>query len=123
MKDNYSIFEYDHKPVVVSTIHVEARNDPHWEFPLHSHKEELELSLVIRGRVSIYCSREIKELKEGDLIINNADVLHGERSVPSDPVEQLCLSLKGVHLKDFEPNHMLAGSSLPVLPLPSVISR
>ena len=86
MTNDPSIFQSDHSPVIMSAIHVQAKNDPHWEFPLHSHKDELELSLVIGGKANVYCNRKIIEVSEGDLIVKNCNSLHGEKSVPQDPI-------------------------------------
>ena len=117
MENDITIFQSGHSPVIMSTIHVQAKNDPHWEFPLHSHKDELELSLVIDGKANVYCNRKIIEVSTGDLIVKNCDTLHGEKSVPQDPIEQLCLSMKGIQVKGFPKNHLISGTITPILHL------
>lgn len=105
----------DLSPEIRNMIHITAESDPCWKFPLHSHNEHLELSLVLCGSGVLYCSGRIFHIGKGDPIIKNAGVLHAENSVRTDPLEQICFSISGIHAKGLPPNHLLPDMEVPVI--------
>lgn len=110
-------FDKNHNIHDISTVHVDATNNPHWEFPLHTHKNKLELSLIVQGEANIYCNGRMFRTGKKDILIKNRGVLHGERSVPENPIIQLCLSVSGVHFLNHEENVMIPEHLPPLIHL------
>lgn len=111
MKRSYECFS----PKIEKMIHIAAGDEPCWKFPLHSHNDQLELSLVLAGSGTLYCSGQILMIRQGDLIVKNAGVLHAEYSDCADPLEQVCFSLSGVQAEGRPLNHLLSRGASPVI--------
>ena len=111
MKRSYECFS----PKIEKMIHIAAGDEPCWKFPLHSHNDQLELSLVLAGSGTLYCSGQILMIRQGDLIAKNAGVLHAEYSDCADPLEQVCFSLSGVQAEGRPLNHLLSRGASPVI--------
>ncbi|MBQ6582728.1 MAG: AraC family transcriptional regulator [Mogibacterium sp.] len=86
-----------------------------WSFPLHTHSDLLEISLIVAGKARFECNRVKYTLKPGDLIVKNAGVLHSETSSPEDGFEQYCLGISGVQFPDMPPDTMVPEGISPVI--------
>ena len=95
--------------------YIQAKNLPDWSFSLHSHKDALELSLVLDGKALIYCDGKSYTVTAGDLVIKNAHILHAEETDKSMPIEQICLSITGIHLHGLQTNCLIPDGSCPVI--------
>ena len=105
-------------PSLTSISYIQARDTPEWEFPLHLHRDALEISVVLCGRASMYWAGNIFPIEEGDVIIKNAGVLHAERSDPLAPIEQICVSFTGFQLSDRPENQPFPIGLPPILRQP-----
>ncbi len=94
---------------------VAEKNDKPWSFSLHSHKDLLEISLIISGKASFDCDHISYTLVPGDLVIKNVGVLHSEISSPEDGFEQYCLGISGVSAPDMPPNTLIPDDICPVI--------
>lgn len=108
------IFEfYDVK--LTDITYIQTQKQRNWSFPLHSHKDSLELSLIIDGKGYLYCDRKSYEITSGDLIIKNPHILHAEKTNHEFPLEQICLSINGIQLPGLETNYFLEAEACPVI--------
>ena len=94
----------DH-PSVKEIVYVAPQ--PDWSFPLHSHEESAELSLVLRGRGTFYASNKKHGIEKGMLVIKNPGVSHSEKSDPDDPLEQICIEVTGIQAEGLPENYVL----------------
>jgi AraC-like DNA-binding protein len=109
---------------IVGIIYVQSEQYPDWSFPLHSHENDLELSLVLGGGGTVYYAGKTYHVQAGDLIVKNAAILHSEVTDQKDPIEQICMILTGVRsdgslsaslLPAHTPPILKTGSSFPFL--------
>ena len=99
-----------------NVVLVEARQQPDWAFPLHSHNHHLEISLVQRGEGTFYCEGRSYPMHPGDLVIKNAGVVHAEHTAREAPLRQVCVSFSGVREIENAPGCLLPEAMEPVLP-------
>ena len=86
-----------------------------WEFPLHSHEDFLELSLIINGTADIEYDHLHYSVGAGDIVVKNANIIHSEVSSPDDPIEQFCVAIGGVHVPGMKPDTLLPDGLSPVI--------
>ena len=96
-------------------VPVDARGNPDWAFPLHTHPHHVEISLVQEGGGTFYCEGRSYAMHPGDIIIKNAGLVHAEHTSREHQIRQICISLSGVNEITEKPNCLLAGFSTPVL--------
>lgn len=102
-------------PAMTSISYIQAQDRPDWEFPLHVHEKELEISVILNGEAEMYWAGNIFTVAAGDVVVKNAGVLHAERSNPKDPIEQICVAFQGVRLPDKQENHIFPVGVPPIL--------
>ncbi len=95
--------------------HIQTQTQPDWSFSLHSHPDVLELSLVLNGKGLLYCDGLSFVITAGDLVIKNPNVLHAEETDRNLPLEQICLSITGLHLQGFSANYFIPDKVCPVI--------
>ncbi len=110
-----TIYESDHAPVLRSCIYANAESQTWWSFPLHSHKDALEISLVLSGKGSFICNNQPYSVKEGDIKIKQPMQVYSDYTDPESPIEQMSLLISGIHLTGFPRNHLLSDDYVPVL--------
>ena len=96
--------------------YVHAATDPNWSFHTHSHADTLEISYIFEGQSALYCDEKFYETHPGDLIIKNCNVMHAEKSDIDDPVEQICINIKGIKLENLDENCLLNERINPIFP-------
>lgn len=102
--------------IEISNIsYVYAANDPSWEFHLHSHPDSLELSYVFDGNSAFFYNNKVYETAPGDIIIKNSNVTHAEKSDVLNPIEQVCINIKGVHVINMPENCLLSDNDNPII--------
>lgn len=100
-------------PEIASMVHIETRRNPEWSFPLHVHENELEFSLILDGKGHLYYDKEFFSIQSGDLIIKQTGVLHAEKTDPSQPLEQICVTVSPSDGEDY--GFLLNQPALPVI--------
>ena len=90
---------------------------PDWSFPLHNHEREAELSYVMAGAGTFFHDNRTRIVREGMLVVKNAGLSHAERSDPDNPLEQLCVSVRGVHYEGLPEGHVIPDDADPLLEL------
>ena len=109
------IFDKKHNPVLLSCIYANAESQTWWSFPLHSHKNALEISLVLSGKGTFFCNNQPYSVKEGDIKIKQPGQVYSDYTDPDDPIEQMSLLISGIHLLDLPENHLMQDNYAPVL--------
>lgn len=103
------LFEADHSPALGKCFHIKP--DCMWSFPAHSHDDCVELSFAVAGKSVCYCEG-IRYVFQKDMVfIKNRGMIHSEMSDHEDPVDELDITLHGVHVKGFAPDCIVSDSS------------
>ena len=100
---------------ITNVNYVRAKLDPNWSFHMHSHPDTLELSYVIDGKSALYCGEKFYETQPGDLIIKNSNVMHAEKSDLQNPIEQVCINIKGITVEGLPDNYLLKPGVEPII--------
>lgn len=80
-----------------------------WREVPHDHKF-LEIIFVTDGKGTVAIEDKVFEVKRGDLLIYNADVMHFEKSNETDPMEILFVAYDKLEITDLPPNWLLPPS-------------
>lgn len=100
---------------ITNLNYIHAATDPNWSFHLHSHPDTVEISYIFSGQSALYCGNKLYETHPGDLIIKNSNVVHAEKSDIQNPIEQVCLNIKGIHLENMDENTLLLNNNSPLI--------
>ena len=101
--EHYYSFKLKPRLLYVGTLN---KNEKWGEDP-HSH-DFTELLFVLDGRGTIeIVDGETREVKKGDMVIYNADVIHSEQSSKEDPLEIVFIGIDRININDLPANHML----------------
>ena len=112
LSDNTNLFS---NVSIANLNYINASSDPDWSFHLHSHPDTLELSYVFSGQSALYCGDKIYETRPGDFILKNCNVIHAEKSDIHNPIEQICINIRGIHIQKMPENCIITSSQCPVL--------
>lgn len=77
-----------------------------WSEKLHSHTF-CEIIFIVDGRGTITIGDESREVKKGDIVIYNPDVMHAEESSETEPLEIKFMALDRLEITDLPRNHLL----------------
>ena len=83
---------------------------------LHKHDDCCEILLVFDGKSKYVVGDHLYSVREGDLIINNCDMLHEDILEEGDSVSYYCISINSLSLKGLPENHLIADDLCPVIP-------
>ncbi len=82
---------------------------------LHKHKDRFELLFIRSGSGSYIVDNEIYEVKAGNLIVCNADVLHDEVPKYNHELSMLSIAIDHLQLEGLPENHLIPDNIIPVL--------
>lgn len=83
---------------------------------LHKHDDFLEV-LFVRSGTGVYIVNEKRyPIREGDLILCNAGVLHDEDPSCSVELNTLCVAVTDLQLPGLPPNHLIDDAYTPIFP-------
>ena len=103
------------KGISISNLsYIHAASDPNWSFHTHSHLDTLEISYVFAGQSALYCGEKFYETHPGDIIIKNCNVMHAEKSDKNNPIEQICINIKGIKIPGCPENTIISEDDTPV---------
>lgn len=92
----------------------EEHNNRHSRLP-HAHKDFLELFYVYSGTGRYMVNDRSYDIQEGDIVICNAGVLHGENPSDSRQVRSYCVGISQVSLLGLPDNTLCEPDICPVL--------
>ena len=84
---------------------------------LHKHQGILELLYVAQGEGRYSVGNREYAVHAGDLVICNADTIHGEAPFQEHSIQTYCLALSGVNLKNLPKGYLIDKAKKPVLTL------
>lgn len=103
------------KPRLLSASKIDSHYTIHPRI-LHKHDEFLEV-LFVRSGTGVYIVDEKRyPIKEGDLIICNAGVLHDEDPACSVDLNTLCVAVTDLRLPGLPPDHLIDDAYTPIFP-------
>lgn len=90
---------------------------------VHKHKNQLELLYISRGQGRYHVGGRDYAMREGDLIVCNNEILHGQDPFQKIFMQTYCIALTGVQIKGLPANWMVDAQQKPMLTLPPQISQ
>lgn len=81
---------------------------------VHNHSDVLELLYIMQGDGQYIVNGRTYVVRQGSLIICNANVMHGETPYLKHSLESYCCVLRGLNLPSLPPNTLSSISSNPV---------
>lgn len=84
---------------------------------LHQHKDSVELLYIYRGEGRYRVGSRVYAVGEGDLVICNANTLHGEHAFLENTIETYCVAQSGVSIPGLPENCIVPSTHRPVVPL------
>lgn len=84
---------------------------------LHKHNGVLELLYIASGEGRYIVGNREYAIKEGDLVICNADTLHGEAPFQNNDIQTYCCALANVKLNELSLGRLLKSEQKPVFSL------
>lgn len=82
---------------------------------LHMHEDELELFFVYSGEGQYMVDGCVYQVRQGDMVICNARVLHGEDPKHRRQMHSYCIALTDVQFDSLPPNHLTARDTMSVI--------
>lgn len=99
--------------ISASNIHLDFS---HHVRSLHKHSDRCELLFVRHGSSRYVIDGKAYSIKEGDMIITNADALHDDLLEKEDDVAYYALGIADLKLEGLKDNHFMDEGVCPVLP-------
>lgn len=109
-----SIFDNEQTPRLISASKIDAHHSIHTRM-LHAHEDLLEILFVRSGKSVYVVDGEQFPIKEGDIIICNAGILHDEVTEKSENLNTYCVSLTNVKVEDLPDNFLCDANVNPVI--------
>ncbi len=82
---------------------------------VHSHDDYLELFYVYSGEGKYFVDNIRYDIKEGDIVVCNAGVLHGEEPQDERRVRSYCVGITDVQFAHLPANHLCSKKTYPVI--------
>ncbi|HBN55454.1 MAG TPA: hypothetical protein DD414_01645 [Lachnospiraceae bacterium] len=110
------------EPVFKSIARTVYRPDDRSLFAVHLHTDEVEISFISKGEGVRLCGMKRYSVKQGDILIHNAGVLHEENTMRGDTVSYCC-NIRRMRLLGMPENVLLPAGECPVLPAGAQFER
>lgn len=91
-----------------------VKDEPGWFNISHSH-DFAEILYVAGGQGEAYFNNCSHQIKEGDLIIWNPNIVHEEKSDPDKPLNLIFLAIDKFRLPGMPPNNILDEDDFPII--------
>ena len=111
-----SIFELHTQPQLFYLRHFGGRDAPKPPQALHTHQDLTELLFIEEGTGKYMVDHQVYNVHKGDLLLLNANILHGLCEEGSSKIQACQLGIRRLHLKGLEPDQLIAPDICPVLP-------
>lgn len=97
------IFGGDNLPQLLYASYVDAEMSAHPRI-MHSHKNSTEILLIASGEADFLIGYKSYHIRQGDLIVYNAGVVHDELTSIQNKVSLWCLAVEGLRLPGLPDN-------------------
>lgn len=106
------------KPKLISTYYINEAYGQHHVHMLHKHADFLEILYVSNGSGRYIVGKREYNVCQGDIIICNANVLHGEAPFQQNSkIESYCIAINRVKMLNLPENRLIDNSKKPVFTL------
>jgi len=82
---------------------------------IHMHEKELELFFVYHGQGQYMVNGRSYSVQEGDMVICNAKILHGEEPNQTRRMHSYSIALTNVQLPDLPENWLISSDTIPIV--------
>jgi len=114
VKNNDIPNAFEKKPKLLGVSFMEEKT-PHLFRALHTYDDKLEIMLIRKGCGMHIVDGKLYQTKAGDILIYNANVLHGDEKITQEGLEILYCSVADVKLKGLPVNCLTAEGECPVI--------
>lgn len=112
---NFKAENNAHSPCLAGTHHVDETHSSQHARLLHMHETELELFYVYSGAGRYMVDGYTYQVSQGDMVICNAGILHGEDPDDWRKMRTYSIALTGVQFEGLLPNHLTAKDTMSVI--------
>lgn len=98
-------------PTILRMTRIKTNGISDWKFHMHAHKNTVEITWVFQGKGSYFTEGHVFPMQEGDLVIKNANVRHGENAENDAPLDMVWIELTGIE----NPDHVTRSGQSPVI--------
>ncbi|MGL6202645.1 MAG: helix-turn-helix domain-containing protein [Lachnospiraceae bacterium] len=109
------IFRDEEIPQLNAVYLIDENHNNKYTRLFHSHAVELELYFVHSGNGYYMVDNHLYTVKEGDMIICNAGILHGDAPAFNNNMRSYCCALTNVRIKDLPDNWLVDSKEIPVV--------
>lgn len=109
------IFRDMELPQLAAVYLIEETHNNKYTRMFHSHDSELELYFVHSGNGYYMVDNQLYPTKEGDMIICNEKVLHGDAPAFNNHLRSYCCALTNVRIKGLPTNCLIDNKTVPVI--------
>jgi len=109
------IFRDEEIPQLNAVYLIDESHNNKYTRLFHSHAVELELYFVHSGSGYYMVDNHLYTVKEGDMIICNAGILHGDAPAFNNNMRSYCCALTNVRIKDLPDNWLVDNKEMPVV--------
>ena len=102
-------------PEFVNCILIDRSNNNKQSHLPHVHENELELFYVYAGTGQYMVDNRLYPIREGDIVICNAGVLHGEEPSLVRQIHSYSVAMTGVQMEGLPPNCLIDYKTKPVV--------
>lgn len=102
---------------LIDAVKVEAFFTKNHRHVFHQHEDRLELLYIYSGSGSYQVGRRDYAVTEGDIVICNANTLHGENFLLPTEIQTYCCAYDGVRLPGLPENTLIPAEKHPVVSL------
>ncbi len=102
------------EPVLKSISRSVYRPGDHSLFDVHLHADQLEISFISKGEGSRLCGLKRYPVRQGDLLIHNAGVMHEENTERGNTVSYCC-NISNMQLTGMPENVLLPTGECPII--------
>lgn len=83
---------------------------------MHAHEDFVEIILICSGSSEYLIHNKKQTIREGDLLVYNAGIVHDEVSGPDVEIGSYCVAVGGLHMPGLRPNALLPDDAGYVFP-------
>ncbi|PWJ47932.1 AraC family transcriptional regulator [Faecalicatena contorta] len=109
------IFRDKEIPQLTAVYLIDETHNNKYARLFHSHDSELELYYVHSGCGYYMVENQLYAVKEGDMIICNEKVLHGDAPAFNNSMRSYCCALTNVRIKNLPNNCLIKNSTSPIV--------
>lgn len=112
--DNQSNTSFKSKPQLLFVCQAQGENDA---IPrvMHSHSDRLEVMFIYKGSGNYIIGGEFYSVKEGDILVFNAGIVHDEQPLPSKDLIIYSCGINNLKINDLPLNNLISKNQQPVV--------